>query len=78
MGANEIVTMITNLGFPIFVSVVLLKYIKTREDKHDAERIEERKERKDESQMMSTAINNNTLTVQKLIDKIDGGGLING
>ena len=71
MGANEIIAMVSNLGFPIFVAVVLLKYIKTREDKHDTERTEERKERKEETKLISEAINNNTLTVQKLVDRLD-------
>ncbi len=37
METGEIVTMITNLGFPIFMTVYLLYYMNKLDEKHDKE-----------------------------------------
>ena len=71
MSVNEIITLITNLGYPIVLSVILLKYIQRREDQHDADRKEEQQQHKQEIDKLSEAVNNNTLIMQKLIDKLD-------
>lgn len=70
MSANEIVTLFANLGFPIVAYIFLFIYIQKREEKHDTERAEERKEHKAETEKLTEAVNNNTLIVQKLIDKL--------
>ena len=73
MSANEIVTLVMNLGFPIAAYIFLFIYVQKREEKHDAERTEERKDHKAETEKLAEAVNNNTLMVQKLIEKMDKG-----
>ena len=77
MSANEIVLLISNLGFPIVISILLFGYLKKREDTHDEERKAEAESRKQEEEQhkaeidkLSEAVNNNTLVMQKLIDKL--------
>lgn len=56
----DIVTIITNLGFPIAVCVMLMWYIRELTTKHEAETKE-----------FTQALNKNTLALQKLCDKLD-------
>lgn len=56
----DIVTVITNLGFPIAVCVMLMWYIRELINKHETETKE-----------FTQALNNNTLALQKLCDKLD-------
>lgn len=56
----DIVTIITNLGFPIAVCVMLMWYIRELTIKHEAETKE-----------FTQALNKNTLALQKLCDKLD-------
>lgn len=55
-----IVTVITNLGFPIAVCIMLMWYIRELINKHETETKE-----------FTQALNNNTLALQKLCDKLD-------
>lgn len=55
----DIVTIITNLGFPIAVCVMLMWYIRELTNKHQAETKE-----------FTQALNQNTLVLQKLCDKL--------
>lgn len=57
---SEIVTMITNLGFPIGVCLMLMWYIRELTNKHEAETKE-----------FTEALNKNTIILQKLCDKLD-------
>lgn len=57
---NEVVTLITNVGFPIGLTLILLWYIYDSNNKH-----------KEEMDKMSEALNNNTLALTKLIDKLE-------
>ena len=57
---SDIVTIITNLGFTIAICIVLMLYIKELLNKHEAETKE-----------FTQALNNNTLVLQKLCDKLD-------
>lgn len=52
-----ILDLISNVGFPIFVCIVLLYQGKKEEDKHE-----------EEVNKLSEALNNNTLVLQKLVD----------
>ena len=74
MSASDIVTMVTNLGFPIIAYVFLFRYVQKREDTHDTERAEERREHKAEMEKITEAVNGLTLIMQKLIDKLNEGG----
>lgn len=57
---NEVVTLITNVGFPIGLTLILLWYIYDGNNKH-----------KEEMDKMSEALNNNTLALTKLIDRLE-------
>lgn len=57
---NEAVTLITNVGFPIGLTLILLWYIYDSNNKH-----------KEEMDKMSEAVNNNTLVLTKLIDRLE-------
>lgn len=57
---NDIVTIISTVGFPIAMCLCLMWFVKYLLDTH-----------KMESQEFTSALNNNTLALQKLIDMID-------
>lgn len=71
MGWSEIVQLISTVGFPIVCCLLLGWYIKYSTDKEREERAEMQKEHKEESQAFTTAINNNTIALQKLCDKLE-------
>lgn len=57
---QDIVTLITNLGFPIAVCIMMMLYIRELTKEHKAETNE-----------FTKALNNNTLILQKLCDQLD-------
>ena len=59
MGVNDVVTIISTVGFPIAACVALFWQID-----------EMRKSYKEEMDGVKEALNNNTLVVQKLVDKL--------
>lgn len=59
MPAQEIITLVTNMGFPIACCIACFWYINKSQEQH-----------KQEMDKMSEAINNNTLVMQQLIDKL--------
>lgn len=61
MGVNEITTIITNVGFPIAVCIMCFWYINKMQEQHKAE-----------TDKLAEALNNNTLVMQRLIDKLEG------
>lgn len=58
---NELVALISNVGFPIFACIMMFKAME-----------KEREDHKVESEKWVTALNNNTNIMQKLYDKIGG------
>lgn len=58
--ATEIVNMITNVGFPIVGCFCLGLYVKETQTLHKAE-----------VDALTTKLNEQTLTIQKLVDRID-------
>ena len=57
---NEVVEVISSVGFPIACVVFLFYYIKTLNTQH-----------KEESKEFAQALNNNTVVLQKLCDKLE-------
>ena len=57
---NVIVQAISTVGFPIIIALILIYIIWKIEENH-----------KTEMNSMITAVSNNTLVLQKLVDKID-------
>lgn len=59
MDANAITQLITGVGFPVAVCLICFWYINKQEEAH-----------KEEVTKLTDAINNNTLIMQKLCDKL--------
>lgn len=59
MDASSIISVVSQVGFPIAMCLVMAWYIKYTNDQH-----------KDEISKITEALNNNTLAVQKLCDKL--------
>lgn len=64
MDAQVIIQSISTVGFPIVMCLLFMYYIKYVNDQH-----------KDEINKLSESINNNTLVMQKLLDKLGGGDI---
>lgn len=60
MDANVIITLVGSLGFPIVACIACFYYVKYQADQH-----------KEEIGKLTEAINNNTLVIQRLLDKMD-------
>lgn len=58
---NDIVSIISTVGFPITMALILLWYIYDSNNKH-----------KEEIDKMSEALNNNTIAITKLLDRLGG------
>ena len=65
------VQIITSVGFPIFACLALGFYVYKQLDNYRTDIKELQKEHKEEIAKMTEALNNNTLTIQKLIDTLD-------
>ena len=72
MDGNSIITIITSVGFPIFACLALgwFVYYQTNQNTKQLESI--RAEHKEEVKSLAECITNNTLALQKLIDKLGG------
>lgn len=71
MDANMIVSVVSSLGFPIVCCGCLFWYVKYISDNNNKEVAEMRKEHKEEVAKMTDALNNNTLAIQRLTDKLE-------
>lgn len=60
MDVTDITNLISTVGFPIVMCVVLFKYMEKNDDK-----------REEESKELREVINNNTLVLTELVTKID-------
>ena len=64
--------MIMNVGFPIVMCGAMAWYVKDTSDKHREEVQRLNSQHKEEMVQVTEALNNNTLALQKLCDKIGG------
>ena len=62
MDVNAVTTAISTLGFPIVMCGAMFCYMLKEKDAH-----------KEEMNSVTEALNNNTLILQKLCDRLDGG-----
>lgn len=69
---NTISELITTVGFPIVCFLMCGWYVKYREDKNDEKLDKINSLHDEESKRMIDALNNNTLAIQKLTDKLEG------
>lgn len=67
---NMFIEFVNTAGFPIATCACMMWYIKHTNDKHREEVAEINRQHKEEVQGMVTALNNNTLVLQQLCDKI--------
>ena len=74
MDFNTIIAAISSLGFPICACIFLGIYVKSTNENYRADLKEMSANHKTEMDKITEAINNNTLVVQKLIDKLDKEG----
>ena len=72
MDLNAIGDIISTVGFPIVCFLMCGWYVKYREDKNDEKLDKLNMMHDDESRQMIAALNNNTLALQKLTDKLGG------
>ena len=71
MDSNAIIKLVCSLGFPIVACIGLGWYVKYQTDLNHKEVSEMRKEHQDEINKVTEALNNNTLALQKLCDKLE-------
>ena len=70
MDITQVTQMIMNVGFPIVMCGAMAWYVKDTSDKHREEVQQLNKQHNDEMQQVTTALNNNTLALQRLCDKL--------
>ena len=70
MDAANIISVVSEVGFPIAMCLVMSWYVKDTNDKHREEVRQLNKQHSDEMQQVTTALNNNTLALQRLCDKL--------
>lgn len=74
MDANMIITMIGSLGFPIVACIGMAIFFREVNKNYREDIKELSTNHKNEMDKVTEAINNNTIVVQKLIDKLDKDG----
>jgi len=70
METAEILQIISTVGFPIVACGGMAWYVKYMTDKEREERTKINEQHKQEMSDVTTALNNNTLALQKLCDKL--------
>lgn len=71
MDWSSVTQIISSLGFPIVMCCILFWYIKDTGDKHIEQVRNIMDNHREEMAEITTALNNNTLVIQKLCDKMD-------
>ena len=70
MDVSSAVTVISQVGFPIAMCLVMAWYVKDTSEKHREEVRQLNERHNEEMQQVTTALNNNTLALQRLCDKL--------
>lgn len=71
MDANTLITLIGSLGFPIVACIGMAWFFSKANDNYRNDIKESNQLHKQEMDTMTEAINNNTLVLNRLIDKLD-------
>lgn len=66
-----IISLVQSLGFPVSMCIGACIFIKYQFDTNNKNVSELRQEHKEEVSKMTEALNNNTIALQKLIDKLE-------
>lgn len=72
MDIKGISDVISTVGFPIVCFLLCGWYVKYREDKNDEKYDKLNNQHDDEMKQIVAALNNNTVALQKLADKLGG------
>lgn len=72
MDSNAITELVSTVGFPIVCFFLSGWYVKYREDKNDEKFDKLNTQHDEESKRLTDAVNNNTIALQKLTDKLGG------
>ncbi len=72
MDITTLSEIISTVGFPIVCFLMCGYYVKYREDKNDEKFDRLNAQHDEEAKRMTEALNNNTLALQKLADKLGG------
>lgn len=72
MDISAISEIISTIGFPIVCFLMCGYYVKYREDKNDEKFDKLNAQHDEETKRMTDALNNNTIAIQKLTDKLGG------
>ena len=70
MDATNVISLVSQVGFPIAMGWVMAWYIKDTNDKHREEVRQLNEQHNEEMQQITAALNNNTLALQRLCDKL--------
>lgn len=68
---NELAQIISAIGFPIVAAIGCAYFVKWQYEQNQKQIEEMRKEHKEETANMTKAIENNTIALTRLIEKID-------
>lgn len=71
MDFQSILTAITTVGFPIVACIAIAWFFNKVNDNYRADIKELQASQKEETKALVDAVNNNTLIIQKLCDKLD-------
>lgn len=71
---SSIMQIIGTLGFPIAACIYLFYSMQKEREYNTAQREADRLEHKREMEQMTSALNNNTLVIQKLVDTLTAPG----
>ena len=71
MDLNVIVSAVTSLGFPIVCCGAMMYYVKYITDKNREEVFSLNADHKEEMMQIKDALNNNTMAIQRLCDKLN-------
>lgn len=71
---ETVVQIVQSVGFPIAMCIAMGAYVKYTEDKSREERVEMQTQHAEEMDSVKTALNNNTLALQELVEKLNKGG----
>ena len=74
MDFNVLITMVGSLGFPIVACIAMAIFFREVNKNYREDIKELSSNHKNEMDKVTEAINNNTIVVQKLIDKLDKDG----
>lgn len=67
---TEIIAAISTLGFPVIACIAMAWYVKYITDKNEQSRKEESENHKSEVSKMTEALNNNTLAINTLTERL--------